>query len=64
VSLVSCVSFAGLDGPASVRYGELVSKQAVQRAAKKAKVIVQHQNSHTFAAFCEAAAAQLGAIPE
>ncbi|CAK0867312.1 unnamed protein product, partial [Prorocentrum cordatum] len=55
---------AGLDGPASVRYGELVSKQAVQRAAKKARRIVQHQSSHTFVAFCQAAAAQLGAFPE
>ncbi|CAK0864244.1 unnamed protein product [Prorocentrum cordatum] len=55
---------AGLDGPASVRYGEFVSKQPMQRATKKARRIVQHQSSHTFVAFCQAAVVQLGAIPE
>ncbi|CAK0904357.1 unnamed protein product [Prorocentrum cordatum] len=54
----------GLDGQASQRYGELVSKQAAQRAAKKARRLAPHQSAHAAAALGQAAAAHLSAIPE
>ncbi|CAK0851462.1 unnamed protein product, partial [Prorocentrum cordatum] len=49
----------GLDPRAAERYGVLLSKVAVARAAKRAKKAVREQSNHRFVAFCQAAASQL-----